>query len=234
MDQCPTCGEEYQRLGQHFAYNSDHRPPLSDIQQDVVEFLILHGVQVRDDGSASRLEVYSTDESFIRSVADVLGWLSNEPRVHETGERMTEQLNQQYASEYLHFNPENYNDMWAVSTVPHPELSEYTEGSEAVVELSWNTLRWVILSAATWEGLGPFGSLHVDVRGMDVEGDDLRELLHDAGVATIEGSKVDNTFTERYHWHDDVIPIEHFEAMGLLDALDIELGNVMPNKAVSV
>jgi hypothetical protein len=91
----------------------------------------------------------------------------------------------------------------------------------------------VILSAATWEGLGPFGSLHVDVRGMDVEGDHFRELLHDAGVATIEGSKVDDTFTERYHWHDDVITIEHFEAMGLLDALNIDLGSVMPKAAVS-
>lgn len=233
MNQCPTCGEEYQRLGQHFAFNSDHRPPLSKLQQEVVEYLVLDGIHVRDEGAESRLEVFSTDGSFIRSVAEVLGWLSNEPRVHETGERTAERLNQQ-SREDLHFDPENYHDMWAVSTVPHPDFSEFSEGPEAVMELSWNTLRWLILSAATWEGFGPFGSLHVDVRDMDVEGDYLRELLHDAGVSTVEGSKVDDTFTKWYHWHDDVITIEHFEAMGLLDALDIELGSVMPNKVISV
>lgn len=234
MNQCPTCGEEYQRLGQHFAFNSDHRPPLSELQRNVVEYLVLRGVQVRDNGSESRLEVYSTDENFIRSVADALGWLSNEPRVHKSGERAAERLNEQYGSDSLHFNPEDYNDMWGVSTVPHPELDNYSQGPEAVTELSWNTLRWVVLSAGTWEGIGPFGSLHVDVRGMSVEGDHFHELLHEIDVATVEGSKVDDTSTERYHWDGDVIAIEHYEAMGLLDTLNIDLESIMPKAASSV
>lgn len=69
---------------------------------------------------------------------------------------------------------------------------------------------------------------------MGVEGDYLRDLLHDAGVATSEGSKVDGTVAERYHWHEDILTIEPFEAMELLNTLNIELGSVMPNKAASV
>ena len=42
---------------------------------------------------------------------------------------------------------------------------------------------------------------------------------------------VDDTVTEQYHWHDDVVTIEHYEAMGLLDALEIDLGSVMPRVA---
>ena len=91
----------------------------------------------------------------------------------------------------------------------------------------------MILSAGTWQGRGPFGSLHLDVRGMNVEGGHVRDLLHGAGVATVEGSKVDDTLTERYHWHEDVVTIEHYETMGLLNTLSIDLSSVTPMAAAS-
>ena len=83
-------------------------------------------------GSDSRLEVYSTDREFIESVAGVLGWLSNEPQVHETGEEAARRLNDQGGGESPEFDPENYGDLWGVSTVPHSRLAKYSQGSEAV------------------------------------------------------------------------------------------------------
>ena len=192
MRECPTCGGEYQRLGQHFAFNQEHRPSLSEYQREVVELLVLWGVHIREDSAESRLEVYSTNESTIRVVADALGWLANEPRIHERGEKIARRAAERNGAGEK-FPVQNYNDVWAVSTVPHPELANYSQGPESVSELTRNTLRWLIQSTSTWQGMGPFGSLHVDVRGWAVGGDFLRELLHEAGVETIDGSMTDDT-----------------------------------------
>lgn len=152
---CPQCGREFDRLGHHFGWNPDHRPALTDEQRAVVEFLILRGVYVRDDAAHPRLVVLSGAESWIRDVADELGWLANDPYRQERAKDV--------AARHDCLEPDDVSGVWAVSTVPHPELGEYEEPTD-VTRLRPLTGRKLALEAGEWVGL-PLGSLHLDVRG---------------------------------------------------------------------
>lgn len=144
---CPTCGDHYKELGTHFRHRVAHRPDLSDRQRAIVEYLVLRGVTVRRDGAEPRLELFSTDAPWLREVAGALGWLANDPRRHDARDEDA--------------------DVWSFTTVPHPEL-DYG-GPTDVERLRPLTARLLVGERGELVG-ALFGSLHVDVRGWDVEG----------------------------------------------------------------
>lgn len=208
MNRCPQCGDRFERLGQHFAVGSCDRPELSDRQRAIVEYLILRGANVRDDGAKSRLAVFSTERARLELVADALGWVANCPRCH------------------VEATDPDSSDMWAFTTVPHPSVAY--DGPTDVARLRPLTARLILIERATWEG-SLFGSLHVDLRGFDVDGDHLRTLLRREGVATVEydgDGYAEDTHTARYHWHDDVVVVPHYEAVDLLESVGLSLNNV--------
>jgi len=235
MTECPTCRQEFERLGMHFHHRPSHRPELSDRQRAVVEFLILSGATVRDDRAHPCLEVYSTAKSRIRALADELGWLANDPRRAKTADDVADHLNDRF--EGYEFDPAECDDVYAVSTVPHPALGEY-DGPTDVERLRPLTARLLAREAGAWRGL-PLGSLHLDVRGFDVSGDHLRRLLRRMGVTVAEHdgegyAKPDSTTRRRYHPSDDVLTLPHFEAVDFLEAVGLSLGDVTPDGPVRV
>ncbi|GAB3672466.1 hypothetical protein [Halopiger thermotolerans] len=235
MNECPTCGREFERLGGHFRYHPEHRPDLSDEQRAVIEFLILRGCHVREGGSHPSLEVFSTAESAIRRVADELGWLANDPRLHQSATDVAERLNDRF--EGYEFDPAECDDVFAVSTVPHPALGDY-EGPESVERLRPFTGRLLACEAGVWRGL-PLGSLYLDVRGFDVSGDHLRRLLRRMGVTTAEHdgegyAKPDSTMRRRYHPSDDVLTLPHGEAVKFLEAVGLSIGDMTPDRPLTV
>jgi hypothetical protein len=118
------------------------------------------------------------------------------------------------------------NDVWAITTVSHPSL-DYDAATD-VEQLRPLTLRLLVSAVGTWIGL-LFGSLHIDVRGWDVSGDHLRDLLHNAGVPTSEydgEGYAEDTPTCRYHYDNDVIVIPHYDALELLESVELSLSDV--------
>lgn len=216
---CPTCGENYSKLGNHFQWNPDHRPPLSPWQKDVIRHLTLLGVSVRDDTTHPRFEVYSDSEYFIQVTADALGWMANEPRLHESAESVAERFD--------NLTVDDVSGLWAVSTLPHPELADYRE-PEDVSELTPRVARWLIKSRGEWVGT-VIGSLHIDVRGSTrVDGDHLMGLLRDIGVDDFcEDTRTDQgDITHQGHWDRDIVAIPHRWAMALLDYAGLEVGDI--------
>jgi hypothetical protein len=218
----------------HFHHRPSHRPELSDRQRAVVEFLILSGATVRDDRAHPCLEVYSTAKSRIRALADELGWLANEPRRHQSANDVAEHLNDRFEWE---FEAEACDDVYAVSPLPHPALGEYDDPTD-VERLRPFTGRLLAREVGVWRGL-PIGSLHLDVRGFDVNGRHLRRLIERMGVETAEHSgegyaKPDSTMRRRYHPSDDVLTLPHFEAVDFLEAVGLSLGDVTPDGPVRV
>lgn len=208
VNRCPQCGDRFERLGQHYAVGRCDRPELSDRQRAVVEYLILLGANVRDDGAESRLEVFSTKRWRLASVADALGWLANSPRRH------------------VEATDPASSDMWALTSVPHPSVAY--DGPTDVSQLRPLTARLVLTERATWVGT-LFGSLHVDLRGFDVDGDHLRSLLASEGVATVRydgDGYAEDTHTARYHWHPDVVVVPHYDALELLEWAGLSLSDV--------
>lgn len=218
MNTCPQCSNEYDRLGQHFALGSCERPALTERQCGIVEYLILRGANVRDDGQNSRLEVFSTERERLALVADALGWLANEPRCHLPAGATADSTGSE--------GEPDSRDMWAFTTVAHPSLGY--DGPTGVTELRPFTLRLIVSECGTFVG-DIFGSLHIDLRGFDVSGDHFRTLLARENVTTAEydgeGYATD-THTARYHYHDDVLVVPHFDAVDLLDSVGISMSDV--------
>ncbi|KZX47518.1 hypothetical protein [Haloarcula sp. K1] len=185
---------------------------MSELQLGVIEYLILRGTTIRDGGNYPSIDVFSTDRELLRAYDDLLGWLSNGIRLYRDSDTTTKRL----------------NDVYAISTVPHPEFENYTEGSTSVESLSNDCLKATIITAGTFVG-NLFGSLQIDLRGWDADSDRFADMLAEIGYDTVsydgDGYASDN-HTHRYHYSDDVLVLEHYDAMNLLDEIDLSLETV--------
>lgn len=94
-----SCGENYDRIAQHWAFNPSHRPTLSDKQWEICVGLLLGDGCLVDDASEGALVVGTKNEEFLSWLDEELGWLSG---------GYTEQS----------------NGMFRLRTVAHPELTE--------------------------------------------------------------------------------------------------------------
>lgn len=220
---CPTCGVEYQRLGQHFAVGSCERPELTAEQRDMADFLLLRGATVETTAKEPRLRVVSASREFLEVVTAGLGWVANDVYSHETAESAAERLHGQFGGDY---DATNINDLWAVSTVPHDYFRE-RHGAGDVTELRAGTARHLIRTASRWVG-GPIGTLQFDVSAFDVSGDHLKRLLRDSGVARFcDDSKAGASPAERGHYDPDVVAVPHFEALALIQRVGFEVTDAM-------
>jgi len=220
---CPTCGEKYEKLGNHFAWNPQHRPELSERQRAIIEFLILRGVTIRGEGQNFRLEGYGTSEAWIHEVTDALGWVANDPYLHQSASDVADSVERRYRN---NVSVSDCSDVWGFTSVSHPSL-DY-EGPTDVEQLRPLTLRLLIGAVGTWVGM-LFGSLHVDVRGWDVSGDHMSDLLNNVGVETVEydgDGYATDTHTKRYHYDDDVVVAPHYDAIELLDSVGLSISDV--------
>jgi len=125
------------------------------------------------------------------------------------------------------FNKDNFETIHAFTTIPHPTFDELNDPTD-IDRPEPLTLRWVVQRRGTFVGT-VFGSLHVDLRGWDVSGEQFRAMLDRHGIESVEyegeGDSID-TFTERYHRSDDVVVVPHYDAVDLLDGLDLELSAI--------
>lgn len=71
------CGNEYERIAQHWAFNPSHRPGLTDVQYEICVGLLLGDGCVVNDASEAALVVEMKNEEFINWLDIHLGWLSN-------------------------------------------------------------------------------------------------------------------------------------------------------------
>jgi len=224
MNECPTCGDRFDRLGQHFALGDCDPPELSDRQRGIIDFLILRGANVRSETQNPRLEVYATSEGWIADVADALGWVANSPRVHQPATDVADRLSSRY--DRYDVEASACSDVWAFTTVPHPSF-DY-DAATGVEQLRPLTLRLLVSAVGTWVGL-LFGSLHIDVRGWDVSGEQLRKLLERKEISTAEydgDGYAEDSPTCRYHYDDDVVVVPHYDALELLESVGLSLSDV--------
>ncbi|RKS83585.1 hypothetical protein BDK61_2973 [Haloarcula quadrata] len=169
--------------------------------------------------------VLSADRELLQAYSDLLGWLSNPVRLYQDSDTVADGLNDRLGGDVT---AEDCNDVYALSTIPHPEFENYTGGSTSVESLSNDCLKATIITASTFIG-DLFGSLQIDLRGWDVDSDRFADMLAEIGYDTIsydgDGYASDN-HTHRYHYSDDVLVLEHYDAMNLLDEIDLSLETV--------
>lgn len=233
MQDCPTCGESYERLGQHFAFSKDHRPDLTNHQRSIVEYLILCGAQVRENTSRPSLVVYGTDEDRLTDVSQSLGYLSNGLRIHEDSADAAARLQKTHGSERIQFEEDNIEDIWILPTVPHPAFENYNGGdaennARQVTQMSVRTLSLLALDIGDVEQYSIFPTVHFDTRNCAVPSEHFQELLHAEGIQTLprDGSTLDSDVGNIYHSNEDVVSVPYPSSMELLDILDLDLQDI--------
>lgn len=72
-----SCGSEYERIAQHWAFNPSHRPELSQRQYELCSGMLLGDGCIVNDAQEAALVVEMKNREFIDWLDEELGWLSN-------------------------------------------------------------------------------------------------------------------------------------------------------------
>lgn len=75
MTSCPCCGEEKERIAQHWAMSSCGYPEVPTEKRRLLDGLVLSGATVAGNGNNRHLTLGSTNEQLIEWLADEVGWL---------------------------------------------------------------------------------------------------------------------------------------------------------------
>lgn len=124
---CPSCGDKYERLGQHWAMSSTcTHPSIPTRTKEILIGILMGDGTIHDPPSAKniRLEVTNINETFLRRLDERLGWLSNGVRLKRTAEEIRDENR---TSQYDRFSSLDYEirDQYVLTTVRHPELNEF-------------------------------------------------------------------------------------------------------------
>jgi len=120
---CPECGDEYDTISLHWAYNGSHRPDLTENQKEIVTGLLMGDGWLDTQSKNARLLVESISSNYLDHLYSNFGILSN--RVFKVmSAKESANKNKQNG-----FSPnakeENYSDVYRFSTVSHPNLDNF-------------------------------------------------------------------------------------------------------------
>jgi len=123
---CGECGNEYQRISQHWAWNEDHRPEIDEVDKErLIGLLMGDGCIESGAGNGNRknaaMLVHNTNKEFLQEISELIKLPSNINKT-KTGQEAFENfgLSQEV-------NVENFNDIYRLSFVSHPYFNELKE-----------------------------------------------------------------------------------------------------------
>lgn len=105
MTTCPVCGDDYERIAQHWAISGCGYPEIPEQLRHLLNGIVLAGATT-DGGRNTRLRMWTTSEERALWLQKQLGWLANEKirkRPPDTGTK----------------------PRYRVSTISHPGLNRY-------------------------------------------------------------------------------------------------------------
>jgi len=111
-EQCPTCSNEYKRLGTHWSYSPNHRPNISESQRELITGLLMGDGWVRTTPTTKNpiFAMEMITKSYIDSVAERLKPFTTKvvkrDRSDENGVSDT---------------------TWVIRTCSHPDLFEFND-----------------------------------------------------------------------------------------------------------
>lgn len=123
MTECPTCGETFGRVSQHFRGSPEHRPDLTQEQYEVTIGLLMGDGSLSRDPETARIDVTMTSPKYLEYLDDIFGWLSRGVNLRYTASECAS--NDRSSG----FNPdakeENYQDKYKWYTSCHPDFDEF-------------------------------------------------------------------------------------------------------------
>lgn len=126
MEECGYCGEQYQRIAQHWAFNETHRPKLTEYQHEVAKGLILGDGNVNyNEDSNPTIRCNMTNKPFLNFLDDVFGQLSLGVKLLRTAEQEAKRNRDRGWS--VDADPGDYRDIYHWESRRHPGFREFEE-----------------------------------------------------------------------------------------------------------
>jgi hypothetical protein len=131
MTVCPTCGNEYDRLAQHWAVGSCDYPSLPDEWVEVLTGVLMGDGTVHwpDSARNARLQVTNISRPFLEWLDERLNWFSTGVSLKRTSAEITAE---NARSSHERFSSLTYDirDQYELSTRRHPELNRFASWYE--------------------------------------------------------------------------------------------------------
>jgi len=125
-ENCPDCGDEYDRLGNHWRYNPSHRPNLTDLQEQIITGLLMgDGSVVKVGNRKPHVQCEMVSENYLEYIDDVFGCLSTGVRLKHTADENSERVRKSGFN--INAKKENYSDTYYWCSRKHPELAKYRD-----------------------------------------------------------------------------------------------------------
>lgn len=123
VEDCPSCGDLYECVGQHISLSDCKYPELTEYQMDVSIGILMSDGNITCPGKEPRLRVINTNKEYLEYVDDVFGWYSNGVHLSRTSDQVKQDSIQRgYGSKDTEFK-----DQYMFRTRNSPEFRDLLE-----------------------------------------------------------------------------------------------------------
>lgn len=124
---CPSCGEDFQRLGLHWWHGTCPYPKISPEQQEMLTGLLLGDGSIpnQQGGHNSIYHLPMTNRTFLEWFDSCMGILTTGVRLKKTAAELA--INNRESGFSPKAKAENYHDMYTVWTRTHPFFNDLRE-----------------------------------------------------------------------------------------------------------
>lgn len=128
---CHDCGREYERLTMHWNRTRCKRLSFTSAQVELLTGLLMGDGDLHRRGDPNPLfRIRMTNREFLEYLDGCLGVLSRGVFLDRSADEMASQAKSNKAAGLENFetvNEENYNDLYGLRTVSHPDLHQFTD-----------------------------------------------------------------------------------------------------------
>ena len=123
---CSYCGKRYERLGQHWGYNPEHQPKLTNLQKDILTGVIMSDGNVkRDNDRNPYIRVRSITKDYLEYLNNIFGELSLGVDLRYTAEEKAKENNERGFTNNT--SAENYSDQYLWKTRRSKQFQEFAD-----------------------------------------------------------------------------------------------------------
>lgn len=122
-ESCPTCGDSFSCIGQHWSQSDCPYPELSEYQHKLVVGLLLGDGTLNNRDGRPRLVVNSITKPYLDYLRNVFGVVATDVSRVVTAEEQAEQVSEYNGNGHV----EDYHDIYRFSTRKLPALKPYAE-----------------------------------------------------------------------------------------------------------
>lgn len=121
---CPGCGDEYERLGMHWAFNENCRPELTERQKDISTGLIMGDGWIEKTEKNARLSTFMINQKYLEYIDNIFGCLSTGVQMKYTAEESAKH-SEDVGALGSSGEASNFSNLYRWQTRIHPYYNKY-------------------------------------------------------------------------------------------------------------